>query len=57
MKELSQPPRLQHLTRFRLVDMFTACTHPDVKHTVLMRYQDAQSSLRIVIATVGGTHF
>ncbi len=51
-KELSQPPGLQHLARFRIVDMFTACTHPDVKNTILERYKDPKSTLRVVIATI-----
>ena len=41
-----------HVARFLLVDMYTACTHPDVKKIILNRYQDPESSLRIVIATV-----
>jgi len=30
-KEISQLPGLQHLARFQLVDILTACTPPDVK--------------------------
>ena len=51
-KEMSQPPGLQHLARFQLVDMFTACTHPDVKNIILKQYQDPESSLQVITATV-----
>jgi len=51
-EEISQPPGLQHLARFQLVDMFTACNHPDVKNIVLKQYQDPESSLQVIIATV-----
>ena len=37
---------------FRLVDMFTSCTRPDVKDTVLKSFSRADSHLRVVIATV-----
>ena len=51
-KELSQPPGLQHLAKFRLADMYTACTHPEVKSVILQKYRDPNSSLRVIIATV-----
>lgn len=50
--ELSEPPGLQQFAKYRLVDMFTACTHPSVKNTILERFKDPKSSLRIVIATI-----
>ena len=34
------------------IDLFTACTHPDVKSTILGQYKDSHSSLCVVVATV-----
>ena len=51
-KELSQPPGLQHLAKFQLADMYTACTHPEVKSVIFQKYRDPNSSLCVIIATV-----
>lgn len=50
--DLSNPPGLQQFAKFRYVDMFTACTHADVKSTILQQFKDPNSHLRIVVATI-----
>ena len=40
------------LARFRLVDMFTACTTKDVKDAILQGFCDPYGILRVVVATV-----
>ena len=51
-KEMSDPVGVPHLPDYRLVYMFTACTHTDVKNTILQLYQKSDSCLRVVIATI-----
>ncbi len=51
-REMSDPVGIPQRARYRMVDLFTACTHPDVKDTILSLYQDPESCLRVVIATV-----
>lgn len=40
------------LSRFRLVDMFCACTTSGVKKTILKSFCDTNSVLRIVVTTI-----
>lgn len=40
------------LPHCRLVDMFTACTHPTVKKAILETFPKRESVLRVVIATI-----
>ena len=48
-----QPVGAPDLSRFRLVEMFTACTHKDVKESILLaNFIIPESILRVVIATV-----
>ena len=47
-----EPSGAPDLTRFRLVDMFTACTHPPVKDAILASFSQPSSILRVVVATV-----
>ena len=47
----TEPPGAPDLARFRLLDMYTHCTHQTVKDVILERFT-SQSSLRIVIATI-----
>ena len=47
-----QPVGAPDLAEFRLVDMFTACTHPPVKEKILSNFKNLQGSLRVVVATV-----
>ena len=47
----TEPPGAPDLARFRLLDMYTHCTHQSVKDAILERFT-SRSSLRIVIATI-----
>ena len=47
-----QPIGAPDLSRFRLVELFTACTLKCVKDTVLTSFRNPQGTLRVVIATV-----
>ncbi len=51
-KECRHPVGAPDLAQFRLVDMFTACTQPSVKNTILQSYCDPNSHLRVIVATV-----
>ena len=51
-KKITEPVRAPDVTQFRLVDMFSACTHPEVKDTILQLYSIPNSNLRVVIATI-----
>ena len=50
-ENFTHPPSAPDLVRFRMVSMFTRCTHQSVKASVMERFTKT-SSLRIVIATV-----
>ena len=41
-----------NVVKYRLIDMFTACTHPAVKDSILASFNSVQSTLRIVVATI-----
>ena len=47
-----QPVGAPDLSRLRLVEMFTACTHKDVKESILANFIIPEGYLRVVIATV-----
>ncbi len=51
-KEMSDPQGYECFPQYRMVDMFTACTHTGVKDVILALYQDPNSCLRVVIATI-----
>ena len=40
------------LSKFRIVDMYTNCTHEDVKKQIIQSFSSIGSHLRIVIATI-----
>lgn len=50
--EMTEPKGFIDHCELRLVDMFTACTHPDVKTVLLKQFRNSGSCLRVVIATV-----
>ena len=50
--EAVQPIGAPDLSRFRLVELFTACTHKKVKDTILEAFSNPQGTLRVVIATI-----
>ncbi len=47
-----EPIGAPDLAKFRLVDMFTACTVPNVKECIIKSFTNLTSPLRIVVATV-----
>ena len=51
-KEALHPVGAPNLVRFRLVDMYTACTHPAVKDAIVASFTSANSPLRILVATI-----
>lgn len=51
-KNKTEPPGLPDLAYFRLVDMFTACTHDDVKNSIIQSFPNQSSHLRIIIASI-----
>ena len=50
--EIREPVSAPDLARYRLVDMFTACTTTNVKDAILKSFSCTEGRLRIVIATV-----
>ena len=50
--EITEPRNAIDLARYRMVDMFTACTTTSVKDSILERFCIQNSSLRVVVATV-----
>lgn len=52
-KELTEPIEAPNeLSRFRIADMYTACTTKKVKNVIVKNFCDERGVLRIVIATV-----
>lgn len=51
-KEMTDPVGYPDISRFRLCDMFTACTTTDVKDWILKSFTLPNGKLRIVVATV-----
>ena len=51
-KQRTEPPGLPDLACFRMVDMFTACTHVEVKNSIVQSFCDPSSHLRVIIATI-----
>ena len=51
-KDKTDPPNAPDIPKFRLFDMFTACTHPGVKTKILESITSNTAPLRIVIATI-----
>ena len=49
--EMTEPIGAPNVVKYRLLDMFTACTHPSVKDAILAAFTQ-KSNLRIVIATI-----
>ena len=51
-QEMFDPIGAPNLVKYRLLDMFTACTHTSVKDAIVAAFTDGSSPLRIVIATI-----
>ena len=50
--ECVEPIGAPDLAQFRLINMFTGCTHPSVKDTILENFCNPNGPLKIVIATI-----
>ena len=48
----TQPKGSPNYVKYRVVDIYTHCTHPTVKVKILEQFTSPHSSLRVVIATV-----
>ena len=51
-KDITEPKGYVNHCELRIVDMFTACTHPHVKEIILKQFRNPSSCLRIMIATI-----
>ena len=51
-KEMMDPIGYPDISRFRLMDMFTACTSVDVKENIVKSFTQPEGRLRIIVATV-----
>ena len=51
-KEGCHPMGAPNIVKYRLFDMFTACTHPSVKEGIVSAFTNVNSPLRVVIATI-----
>ena len=52
-KEMMEPiGTCRDLQEYRLIDMFSSCTHPSVKNSILQSLPDCHSTLRVVVATI-----
>jgi ATP-dependent DNA helicase RecQ len=53
-ENFAEPPgESRAMPQYRLVDMFTSGSHPDVKEIILKSFKTSAAPLRIVIATIG----
>ena len=50
--ECVEPIGAPDWAQFRLIDMFTGCTHPSVKDMILENFCDPNGPLKIVVATI-----
>lgn len=48
----TEPPGAPHLAKYRLVDMYTRCTHSQVKEDIIESFCSPSGTIRIVIATI-----
>ena len=51
-KEITEPIGYPNFSRFRLVDMFTACTHKSVKDTILQLFPKPSGHMCVIVATI-----
>ena len=51
-QEANEPIGYPDVSRFRIIDMFTACTTSDVMAAILQSFMSVGSKLRLVVATV-----
>ena len=50
--DFTEPPGAPHLAKYRLADMYTKCTHPQVKEDIIKSFTSLHGTIRIVIATI-----
>jgi len=48
----TEPVGFPNISRFRIIDMFTACTTSDVKETIISSFTKPDGRLRIIVATI-----
>lgn len=48
----TQPRGAPNLVKYRVVDMYTHCTHSSVKSKILEQFTSLHSSLKVIIATI-----
>ena len=51
-REMTNPIGAPDKSQYRMLDMFTSCTRPKVKETILKAFLDPDSHLRVVVATI-----
>ncbi len=51
-EQSTEPPGAPDHPKYRLFDMFSSCTHPDVKPLIINEFTKEKSTLRLVIATI-----
>ena len=51
-KEMTNPIGAPDKSVYRMLDMYTSCTRPDVKESILSAFLDPNSHLHIVVATM-----
>ena len=51
-RDFTEPPGAPHLAKYRLVDMYTRCTHPEVKEDIIKSFCAVDGTIRVVIATI-----
>ena len=51
-KEMMDPIGYPDISRFRLIDMFTACTSVDVKEDIVKSFTQPEGRFRLIVATV-----
>ena len=51
-KDFTEPPGSPHLAKYRLVDMYTKCTHPQVKEDIIKSFCSVNGTTRVIIATI-----
>jgi len=49
---MTDPIGYPDVSQFRLIDMFTACTTPDVKDCIVKSFVQSNGRLRVIVATV-----
>lgn len=51
-QEMLEPIGAPNLVRFRLLDMFNACTHAGIESAIIEAFTEKNQPLRVVIATI-----